>query len=73
MKAITLTTTDDKFLVSIDKKYIDKSILLDLIEKIRTEHLANKLDIDESIEELGEEFKEDWWKKNKERFLKGDK
>ena len=69
MKAITLTTTDDRFLVSIDKKYIDKGILLDLIEKIRIEHLANKLDFDESIEVLGEEFKEEWWEKNKDFIL----
>ena len=35
MQAIDLQTTEDKFLISIDKDSVDKEFLLDLIEKIR--------------------------------------
>lgn len=69
MQTIDLQTTDDKFLISIDKDSIDKEFLLNLIEKIRLESLIRKADFDESIEDLGEEIKTDWWQKNKSKFI----
>jgi hypothetical protein len=62
MQAIDLQTTNDKFLISIDKNLVDKEFLL--------EYLVRKADFDESIEDLGEEIKADWWKQNKDRFTK---
>jgi hypothetical protein len=73
MQVIDLQTTDDKFLISIDKNSIDKEFLLELIEKIRLESLIRKADFDESIEDLGEEIKADWWRKNKSKFIKPQK
>ncbi len=73
MQAIDLQTTDDKFLLTIDKTFIDKEFLLRLIENIRLEYLARKVDFDESIEYLGDEIKEDWWQKNKSRFINPQK
>ncbi len=73
MQAIDLQTTDDKFLLTIDKTFIDKEFLMRLIENIRLEYLARKVDFDESIEDLGEEIKEDWWQKNKSRFINAQK
>ncbi len=63
MQAIDLQTTEDKFLISIDKNLVDKEFLLNLIEKIRLEYLVRKADFDEEI-------KADWRKKNKDRFIK---
>ena len=70
MQAIDLQTTDDRFLISIDKKFVDKEFLLNLLEKLRLEYLIRKADFDESIEDLGEEIKGDWWQKNKSKFIK---
>jgi hypothetical protein len=70
MQAIDLQTTDDRFLISIDKNFIDREFLLTLIEKIRLEYLVRKADFDDGIEELGEAIKADWWEKNKDRFIK---
>lgn len=69
MQAIDLQTTDGRFLISIDKDLVDKEFLLDLIEKIRLESLVRRADFDESIEDLGEEIKADWWRKNKSKFI----
>jgi hypothetical protein len=69
MQAIDLQTTDDRFLISIDKNLIDREFLLNLIEKIRLEYLIRKADFDESIEDLGEEIKADWGQKNKDKFI----
>ena len=73
MQTIDFYTTEDKFVISIDKNSIDKEFLLDLIGKIRLESLVRRADFDESLEELGEEIKTDWWKKNKDRFIKPQK
>lgn len=70
MQAIDLQTTDDRFLISIDKNSIDKEFLLELIEKLRLESLIRKADFDESIEDLGEEIKADWWQKNKSEYIR---
>jgi hypothetical protein len=70
MQVVDLQTTNDKFLISIDKTLVDKEFMLNLIEKIRLEYFVRKVDFDESIEDLGEEIKADWWQKNKDNFIK---
>lgn len=70
MQAIDLETTEDKFLILIDKKVVDKEFLIDLIERIRLEQLIGSADFDESIEDLGENIKAGWWTKNKDKFIK---
>ena len=69
MRAIDINTTEDRFVISIDKRVIDKETLLELVEKFRLEYLVRKADFDESIEDLGEEIKSSWWNENKDRFI----
>jgi len=69
MRTVTLDSSEDRFIISIDKKSIDKDTLIYFLENLRLEALAEKVDFDESIEELGEEIKKDWWDSNKERFI----
>ncbi len=70
MKPITVKTTDDKFLISIDRTVMDKESLLRLIENLQMEFLAHEADIDPAILDLGNEIKQSWWDKNKDRILK---
>lgn len=69
MRAITLETQDNNYLIRIDKNSIDKDFLFNLIEKLRLEFLAQEVDFDEDIEELGKEIKSNWWKENKEKYI----
>lgn len=69
MSAIQLTTTTERFLISLNRDSIKQEVLLRLLERLRIEVLAEKVDFDESIEVLGEEIVEGWWKNNKERYL----
>ena len=71
MQAINVETTADRFLVSIDKNLITKEMLLRLLNQLRLESLAQRVDFDESIEDLGEEIKDSWWQQNKEQLLQG--
>ncbi len=66
---IKLDTSDSQFIISIDKDFLDKEALLELIDYLRTESLAREVDFDEDIEALGREIKSKWWKKNKDRFI----
>jgi len=69
MSSVKLKSSKDQFIISVDKDSINKESLLQFIDNLRLESLAEKVDFDEDIEELGEEIKEDWWRKNKDRFI----
>lgn len=69
MSAISLETTKDKFVIEIDKNLIDKDFLLQWLDKLRIEFLAQKIDFGEEVEILGKQIKSEWWEKNKDRFL----
>lgn len=73
MEAIELKSYKNKYLISLDKSYFDKEILYNLLERLRIEYLAKKINFNKSIEDLGEEIKEEWWKKNKDKFLRKTK
>jgi hypothetical protein len=69
MGSIKLKSSKDQFIISVDKDSINKESLLQFIDNLRLESLADKVDFDEDIEKLSEGIKEDWWKKNKDRFI----
>jgi hypothetical protein len=69
MDAITLQKKDSRLILSLDENYVSKDTLTKLIDRLKLEHLLEKADFDESIVDLGEQIKADWWAKNKDRFL----
>lgn len=69
MEAISLETTDEKFLITIDKSFLDAVFVRRLIERLRLEYLAEKVGFDEEIEIIGKDIKAEWWKNNKSRLL----
>ena len=71
MKTFEIQNTTNKVLISIDKTSVNKDFLLNFLENLRMEYLAEEIDFDETIEELGEEIKRNWWQENKERYLNG--
>ncbi len=69
MKAISIESQPDRFLISIDKRVMDKDALIRLVERLRLEFLASQVDFDEDMMHLGEEIKQEWWGKNKEKYI----
>lgn len=67
----TVTSTADRYIISIDKNSIEREFLLELMERLRIEALIHKADFNEDIVQLGEEIKAEWWQEHKEEFLKG--
>jgi hypothetical protein len=70
MEAINIQSTEEKYVISIDKNAVDKDFLFDLLERLSIENLAQKVNMDDSIIDLGEDIKKEWWQNNKDRFLK---
>jgi hypothetical protein len=69
MRTVTLDSSEDRFIISIDKNSINKDALLQFLENLRLEALADKVNFGKEIEDLGEEIKRDWWQSNKDRFI----
>jgi hypothetical protein len=70
MSAITLETTNDKYLISIDRTLMDKPAFRAFFERLRVEFLADKMNTDEAdLMALSEEVKANWWAANQERIL----
>ena len=69
MEAISLETTDDKFLLTVDKNSFKPEFVMQLVERLRIEQLAEKTNFDADIEQFGEEIKNSWWKNNKDELL----
>jgi hypothetical protein len=69
MTGIALSANEQQFLLTIDRNVISKEKLEQLLERIRLEFLVEQASFDDSIEQLGDDLKADWWKKNKARLL----
>lgn len=69
MKAITVDTLEDRFVISVDRSLIQKDSLLQFVENLRVEILARKVNFDDQLEKLDEEIKQSWWEENKDRFI----
>ena len=69
MARINIESTQDEYLIRIDKTLVDKTYVHQLLNLLQIEELAQRVDFDDSIIDLGEEIKTDWWKKNKARFI----
>lgn len=69
MARINIESTQDEYLIRIDKALVDKTYVHELLNLLQVEELAQRVDFDDSIIDLGEEIKTNWWKKNKARFI----
>jgi hypothetical protein len=69
MEAISLETTENKVLITVDKNSINPDFVIRLVEQLRMEYLAQKVNFNEDIEKVAENIKSEWWNNNKSRLL----
>ena len=69
MLAIDIQNQPDRYVISIAKTAMDKDALLRLLQNLQLEQLAQKIDFDDSLLELGDEINTGWWQANKYRFI----
>ncbi|HAK88870.1 MAG: hypothetical protein A2X55_11625 [Nitrospirae bacterium GWB2_47_37] len=69
MEALEIKSTKDRMIISIDKSSIDSDYIIELMDRLKTETLAKKVDFSKGILKLADEIKKKWWKENKDEFL----
>jgi hypothetical protein len=69
MESLTIRSTENKVIITIDKSSVDDDFLDGLFNRLTTEQLLKKADFDEDVLKLSDEIKKDWWIKNKNNFI----
>ncbi len=69
MEALEITKTNKSVIIKLDKSSFSNQYISNLLTQIRTEYLIHKADFGESIEEIGDEIKQGWWSKNREKIM----
>lgn len=69
MSRVNIESTENEYLIRIDKTLVDKTYVHQLLNLLQVEELAQRVDFDDSITDLGEKIKTDWWEDNKARFI----
>lgn len=69
MNPVEIKNTPESLQITLDKRFFDDAFLRETVDYFRMEYLAQRVNFDESIEELGDEIKRDWWQRNKSRFI----
>ena len=71
MEAIKIQSTESTIQIVLDKSIVNIDFLVELMEQLRIEYLANRIDFSEEIMGIGDEMKKTWWQTHKDEFLKG--
>ncbi len=56
-----IKTADNKITITIDRSMLRSETLLEFLERLRLEQLAEEVDFEEGILELAEDIKFEWW------------
>lgn len=68
MQAVNIRSDQDQYIININKNLFDKEVIVKILEWLRLEELAGKMNTGDDILEIDEEIKQDWWERNKNRF-----
>lgn len=67
---LEVTVSGDNVNIVFSKNLVNDRDLMEFIEKVKVKNLISKSQLTEAdVENLDEELKTDWWKKNRHRFL----
>ncbi len=71
---VQITFEDDKAILKFPKQLMSSAYVQEFLERLRIEAIMEKSQLTEQQAwELSEKIKQDWWQKNKKKFLKGIK
>jgi hypothetical protein len=71
---VQITFKDDKAIIKFPKQLMSSTYVQEFLERLRIEAMMEKSQLtEEQAWELSEKIKQEWWQKNKKKFLKGIK
>ena len=66
-----LTFEKDEVILKFPKDLLSEACVQDFFQRLKSEMIVRKSRLsEEAAWELSEEIKQEWWEKNRERFLK---
>ena len=71
MKNFSIQSIGNQAVITVDLSLISIESLNWLFERLRTEELIQEAGFNDNLVEIGTEIKQSWWRKNRERYLKG--
>lgn len=69
MNPVEIKNTPESLQITLDKQFFDEDFLRETVDYFRMESLAQRVNMDATIEDLGNEIKKSWWQRNKSRFI----
>ena len=67
---LNVQVTEENVNIVFSRNLINDKDLLEFIEKVRLKNIISKSQLtEEDVENLDNELKSNWWKKNRDRFL----
>ncbi|MFN4257017.1 MAG: hypothetical protein ACK4Q5_18610 [Saprospiraceae bacterium] len=69
MDAIQVSSTPDKYVITIAKDALDQSQIMEVLRWLRLKYLIQKADFQDDVVQAGNEIVADWWEQNKARFI----
>lgn len=70
-RSFAIETSGDQIIIRMERAGIPADRWLSLFERLRIEYLAQKADFNPEAMRLAEEIEEEWWRENRNDFLKG--
>jgi len=71
---VQISFSDDEAILKFPKQLVSSAYVQEFLQRLRLEAIVEKSQLtEEQAWELSEEIKQEWWQKNKEKFLKGTK
>ena len=68
---VNITFEKDEAIIKFPKQFISTDYVQQFLERLRLEAIVEKSKLTEKQAwELSEQLKQEWWQKNKEKFLK---
>lgn len=69
MESLNVSEDEDHLIIKIDKNELNDETYSKVMNHLRLEYLIKKADLDNSIDNLGEEIKSNWWNKNESNII----
>lgn len=71
---VQISFNDDEAILKFPKQLVSSAYVQEFLQRLRLETIVEKSQLtEEKAWELSEEIKQEWWQKNKDKFLKGIK
>lgn len=68
---VQITFKDDEAILKFPKHLVSSGYVQEFLERLRLEAIVEKSKLtEEQAWELSEQIKEDWWQRNRDKFLK---